>query len=300
MAECSKCGKQSMSFTCRYCGEKFCSEHRLPEKHDCDGLESGKKEEYSSSSSSEEKGDDKWFDEKFSNKKKTQKEFVKPSMFNEAKRILKNNITLAIIGLTVFSYALQFIVPGYFEAMVLNPGISEVLSSPWTVFTVMLLHSNGIHLAANMITFYFFGTAVEKAVGGRKLVEMYLISGLVASFGYIGFRNLLNLMYGAEALGPAVGASGAVVAMVGITAMLYPTAEVLLYFIIPMKIKTAVYLFAGIEGINLIAKALNYQLPIIGLFASSAHLAGLAIGLYYGKKLQNKYSQRTSLLGPNY
>ena len=298
MAECSECGEKTMSFTCRYCGEKFCSEHRLPEKHDCDGLESGKKEEYSSSSSSEDEGDEKWFDEKFSNKKETQKEFVKPSMFNEAKRVLKNNITLTIIGLTVLSYALQFIVPGYFESLVLTSDLNSLISSPWTLLSVMLLHGNGVHLAANMITFYFFGTAVEKAVGGRQMLKMYIISGLVASLGVVSYQNLMQIIHTSAQFGNIVGASGAVVAMVGITAMLYPTAEVLLYFIIPMKIRTAVYLFAAMETVNLLFKTAGITLPVIGMFASSAHLAGLGVGLYYGKKLQNKYSQRTSLFSP--
>jgi len=104
MAECSKCGEKSMSFTCRYCGEKFCSKHRLPEKHDCEGLESGKKEEYSNSSSSKQSSEgQKWFDDKFKDKKgkRQEKEYQKPNMFNETKRILKNNISLAIIAVTV-------------------------------------------------------------------------------------------------------------------------------------------------------------------------------------------------------
>lgn len=33
---CYLCGKTAMmGFTCSYCGEYFCSEHRLPEKHHC-------------------------------------------------------------------------------------------------------------------------------------------------------------------------------------------------------------------------------------------------------------------------
>lgn len=28
-----------MPFECNYCGAKFCSDHRMPEAHDCDGVE---------------------------------------------------------------------------------------------------------------------------------------------------------------------------------------------------------------------------------------------------------------------
>ena len=39
MAKCAVCGKEVlMPFKCSYCGEYFCAEHRLPEKHNCPGL----------------------------------------------------------------------------------------------------------------------------------------------------------------------------------------------------------------------------------------------------------------------
>ena len=39
MAKCAVCGREIlMPFRCSYCGEYFCAEHRLPEKHNCPGL----------------------------------------------------------------------------------------------------------------------------------------------------------------------------------------------------------------------------------------------------------------------
>ncbi|MEM0058235.1 MAG: AN1-type zinc finger domain-containing protein [Candidatus Bathyarchaeia archaeon] len=38
--ECQKCGKETfLPFKCPYCGGYFCTEHRLPENHECPGLE---------------------------------------------------------------------------------------------------------------------------------------------------------------------------------------------------------------------------------------------------------------------
>lgn len=324
MAECSECGKQSMSFTCRYCGEKYCSEHRLPENHDCNGLESGKKEEFTSEDEKEET--QKWFDEKFSDKKETKapnnsKEFKKPGFINETKRILKSNLALLIIGITGLSFMLHEAIPVFKDFLTLSPALTQaaveatnsaagqtvltkdLLSTPWTILTVMLVHANLFHFLANMITFYFFGTAVEKTVGGMEMLKMYIVSGIAASLAVIGFTNLLYYLHGpsysnALTMSPIVGASGAVVAMVGLVAMLYPESEVLLYFVIPMKIKTAVYAFGGLELFNLAFKLGGINLPVIGGFASSAHLAGLAVGLYYGKKLQDKYGRRTSVFNP--
>jgi predicted nucleic acid binding AN1-type Zn finger protein len=36
---CEYCGKNElMGFTCSYCDGYFCTEHRLPEKHDCSSI----------------------------------------------------------------------------------------------------------------------------------------------------------------------------------------------------------------------------------------------------------------------
>lgn len=39
MAGCDICGVESnLQYRCNYCDNEFCSDHRLPEKHDCPGL----------------------------------------------------------------------------------------------------------------------------------------------------------------------------------------------------------------------------------------------------------------------
>lgn len=40
MAECQHCGEESnLPFRCSYCDVVLCNDHRLPESHDCDGVE---------------------------------------------------------------------------------------------------------------------------------------------------------------------------------------------------------------------------------------------------------------------
>lgn len=316
MAECSKCGKQSMSFECRYCGKKFCSEHRLPENHDCSEMEESIEQE------KEESG--KWFKEKeVKNPAPSQRTPTrqKPTLLNEIKRTFSRNYTLAIIIVTVLSFFLHQLSPFYEDLLILSPALTEaalqatnggaggnllsytLLQKPWTLLTVVLAHGSMFHLFANMVTFYFFGTPTERLIGSKRLLKFYIGSALAASIGYVLFRNILFYAYGPMAnglptLSPAVGASGAVVATFAVVAMLYPHAEVLLYFIVPMKIKTALYIFAGIEGINLLAKSIGIYLPVIGGFASSAHLVGMLIGIWYGRKLQDEYARRTSVFNP--
>lgn len=43
MSTCSYCGcRESMPYICKFCGSRFCSNHRLPENHQCIGLQSFK------------------------------------------------------------------------------------------------------------------------------------------------------------------------------------------------------------------------------------------------------------------
>jgi len=58
MARCSYCGKvEKMPFKCKFCGGVFCSSHRLPENHECGGLERFKEDRL--------KGPEKWIYEPF-------------------------------------------------------------------------------------------------------------------------------------------------------------------------------------------------------------------------------------------
>ena len=329
MAKCAECGKQTMSFTCHYCGEKFCSEHRLPENHDCQGLDSGKKEEYMAGSDESDEEEErtasretgssagqKWFREK-NLKEETHKtrRGRRNSILSDFKYTLKNNLTLSIILVTSVLYFAGEIFEMVKYGMMLFPNLSmpsltqtplteaatatlghdpTLLTQPWGILTVMLAHGSMLHLFANMVTFYFFGSALEKSIGSRKLLKFYVGTGLIASIAYILFSNLLYLIHG-TGMSPAVGASGAVVAAVGAVAVLYPDAEVLLYFVFPMKISTAVKAFGAIETINLVAKLGGVYLPVIGGFASSAHLAGLAAGIIIGKKLKDQNGRRARI-----
>lgn len=299
-----------MSFTCRYCGEKYCSEHRLPENHDCQNLEETVEEEKEEAQ--------KWFkEEKVKNPAPSQKksEYRKPTLRNEIGRLANNSIVMSIIGVTSLVFGLQLMLGtsptsnAFYQLFILDPSLWNVLTQPWTLLTMLVVHGGLLHLFANMITLYFFGKPIEKLISAKEFLKFYLGAGVISSLGYIGFRNLLFLVHGDTlscavpgmcgnllgTMGPAVGASGAVVACFAVVAMIYPEAEVLLYFVFPMKIRTALNLFIGIEAINLGTKLLGYSLPYLGAFGSSAHLAGIAVGLWYGKKLRDRLDPRNTM-----
>ncbi len=57
---------------------------------------------------------------------------------------------------------------------------------PFQIITSMFMHSNFMHLAFNMFSLYFLGPYVEKALGSKRFLILYLISGFGATLLHVG------------------------------------------------------------------------------------------------------------------
>lgn len=90
------------------------------------------------------------------------------------------------------------------------------------------LHANLLHIAGNMLFLWVFGNNIEDHLGRVKYLLFYLAGGFAAAFAHIGWE-LKDLPCTAQELGacaPAVGASGAVAAVMGAYLLLFPHARV--------------------------------------------------------------------------
>lgn len=102
----------------------------------------------------------------------------------------------------------------------------------WQLVTYGFVHSlDGIgHLFFNMLMLYVFGGMLEGALGGRKFLVFYCTSLAVAGLAHVVVMPLLGWTT------PAIGASGACLAVTVAMAMLRPNATVyLLVFPVPLK-----------------------------------------------------------------
>jgi membrane associated rhomboid family serine protease len=75
----------------------------------------------------------------------------------------------------------------------------------WRLFTAMFLHYGPLHLGLNMLALYWFGTAVEGAIGHLRFLAIYLAAGLAGSAGALILTPNT----------PTVGASGAIFGILG-------------------------------------------------------------------------------------
>lgn len=140
------------------------------------------------------------------------------------------------------------------------------------LFTYMFVHANFTHLLMNMLTLFFIGPTVERTLGSYRFFILYYLSGILGGLGW----SLLAPL-GTSCL----GASGAVMGVLGAFGALYPKSTVLLWFVIPVRTWMLVLGLAIWELSEMIGS------PKVGGIANSAHLMGGIAGFMYAFSLKN-------------
>ncbi len=151
----------------------------------------------------------------------------------------------------------------------------------WRFITFQFLHASTMHLLLNMLGLYFFGPIVERHLGSRRLfLAFYLTCGIAGGFLYL-ILNLLGLGFpsvpGFLVHSPftmLVGASAGVFGILMACAKIAGNAEMLVFLVIPMKIRHGAYAFVAIAFVNLLMGSSNAG-------GEAAHLGGAAAGWYF-------------------
>ena len=189
------------------------------------------------------------------------------------KNYYKNSpVTSIIIVLNLIMIFVTFIYGGFDSYTLLRLG---ALWSPlliedqewWRLITSMFLHGSISHFIGNaIIGLYFLSGALERTIGSKKFLMIYLISGLGAGLLVIYTTNALT-----------IGASGAIFGALGS----------LLYIGIYRKDLMSVQDFKSIQGlvvVNIIFTFLRSNISIPG------HIGGILTGFLLSYLLIRKYS----------
>jgi membrane associated rhomboid family serine protease len=169
-----------------------------------------------------------------------------------------------------------------------QPGVSGTApdQAPWwvTVFTSMFMHGSLLHLGGNMLFLWIFGNNIEDSMGRLRFVAFYLLGGIVAL--------LAQVLIDTGSTVPTVGASGAIAAVLGGYAILYPRARVItLVFII--------IIFTIIELPALVVLGLWFLMQLLPAFSEPiggtgggvayfAHIGGFVFGLLLIRAFANR------------
>lgn len=188
---------------------------------------------------------------------------------------MRKSVIIPLITINVIMFFLQMVTGlngGLVTEMLKISGILTILE-PWRLVTSMFLHASVTHLFFNMYALFLFGPLVEQRIGPKRFLGLYLLTGVLAAF------------IGAFIYDAALGASGAIMGIIGVLVVLNPDLKLLLFFVLPMSLRTAGILWIIID--------------IVGMFqpngiANAAHLVGMAVGLVYGFNLVKKKKKHRS------
>ena len=179
----------------------------------------------------------------------------------------------AIILINVLIFVGLFIKPDAVYNLGLIP--YEVWSHPWQIVTSMFTHREFTHILFNMWSLYFFGSSIIQILGIKRFWIIYMAGGIMGSLVYI----LLGPSYSI-----AIGASGAIFALGGALAVLYPKMKVT-FFPIPVPMPLWVGILGGFAILSFMSNV-----------AWQAHLGGLvfgaAAGWFYKRNSFNQYRWR--------
>ncbi|MBT8234310.1 MAG: rhomboid family intramembrane serine protease [Saprospiraceae bacterium] len=126
---------------------------------------------------------------------------------------------------------------------------------PFQIVTHMFHHYNLRHVGFNMFALYIFGSMVERALGPKRFLQLYLLSGFGAFLAHVGIQYFMHFNYNINGFVGALGASGAVMGVTIAYAVLFPNHKLLLLIPpIPIKAKylalayVAYDLYSGLSG----------------------------------------------------
>lgn len=175
-------------------------------------------------------------------------------------RLIVANAVVLLLRMTLFTS------PEIVQALQFAPG--SAFTQPWSFVTYMFVHAGLLHLVANMLMLYIFGTGVEGRLGSRNFILYYLFCG-------VGAAVFSLLLAGVMPIAPFIGASGAVLGVAVAFAYFWPDAE-LIVFPIPFPIKART-LVIGLLALDVIASRLW---PDDGV-AHLAHIGGALFGFIF-------------------
>jgi membrane associated rhomboid family serine protease len=156
----------------------------------------------------------------------------------------------------------------------------EDLPPTWlTILTSMFMHGSILHLAGNMLFLWIFGNNIEDSMSKWRFVLFYVLGGVAAV--------LAQTALDPDSAIPTIGASGAIAAVLGGYALLYPRARVVTLILIVIFFTIvelpALLVLGGWFLLQVLYGAADVAQPVSdgggGGVAFFAHIGGFVFGL---------------------
>lgn len=144
--------------------------------------------------------------------------------------------------------------------------VHSVYFRPHQVVTYMFMHGDEGHIFFNMFALWMFGRDLENSWGPKRFLIFYTVCGVGAALLHLGvlyvemepvmkaFQSLppegqAMYLYSPEfpVNGTTVGASGAIFGCLAAYGYLFPNTMIYVYFLLPLKAKWFVLIYAALE-----------------------------------------------------
>lgn len=176
------------------------------------------------------------------------------------------NITLYLIICYAFGYVIQLVNPDFISFMTLEPAYI-LRGQIWRIFTWLVIPPSESNLFFVLIMLYFYysiGRSLEQVWGTYRL-NVYLISGMI--YTILGSFLLYGIMRGLGApdmttFGMAFSTTYINLSIFLAYAATFPDMHVLLFFLLPVKVKVLGIIYVIILIYECISIAMNYGLLI--------------------------------------
>ncbi len=189
---------------------------------------------------------------------------------------------VAVFLPTFFAQAVFFDYFGLVPELVLTRG------RIWQVATYAFLHADAIHILFNMLIVWMFGVDLERRWGAAGFTKYYMVCAIGAAATVVAVSLLpydgTRAMYAAA----TVGASGACYGLLLAWGVLFPTRQLLLFFVFPVQARYAVMIFGAMAFFSSLSSS-------GGIVSHFAHLGGLVVGYLYLKGVRGvRYSMQSA------
>ena len=189
----------------------------------------------------------------------------------------------------------------FLETFALIPANIDLVN-PLTWYPILThtwLHASLVHIISNLWILLIFGDNVEDRLGSRRYLLFYLLGGISA--------GLLQLFFSASSTVPALGASGAIAAVMGAYLVFYPHSKVvtfvpIFFFGWFVRISSFVYIGAWFliqmySGLSSLGSAAAME---SGGVAWWAHIGGFLFGLLMARPFCIGKCQRQQFVDEHY
>jgi membrane associated rhomboid family serine protease len=161
-------------------------------------------------------------------------------------------VTLIIINIAI--YVIDAFTPGrdgsgggLMRILALHSDLFQRPWNVWQLFTYGWAHaplnsSTGIwHIFWNMFGLFIFGVPVEQKYGKAEFIRFYVLAIVFSGFVWVVARSFAAMP------GSAIGASGAVTAVIILMALNFPYREVLLFGVVPIQMWILATVYVAID-----------------------------------------------------